>query len=125
MSNPVEKIENPEKDKDENNFSDIRMMLLISFGSALITLIIYVLWFEPLKTMRHNQVQIEQQREQLAELQETVKVSREELAKQLEQYIEDNYGDTSERDESIAKLEIYFKQQDARLSNIEEALSKF
>ena len=125
MSNPVEKVEKEEKVKEDGNFAEIRQTLLISFGSALITLIVYVLWFEPLKTMRQNQLQIEAQRVELAELKETVKVSRAELAKQLEQYIEDNYGDTSERDESIAKLEIYFKQQDARLSNIEEALSKF
>jgi len=125
MSNPVEKVETAETPESETDFSQIRQMLLISFASALITLIVYVLWFEPIKTMRQNQLQIQTQQTAIAELQDTVKVSREQLNQQMQLYIDENYGDISERDENIAKLQIYFKQQDARLSNIEEALSKF
>lgn len=125
MSNPVEKVETAETPESETDFSQIRQMLLISFASALITLIVYVLWFEPIKTMRQNQLQIQTQQAAIAELQDTVKVSREQLNQQMQLYIDENYGDISERDENIAKLQIYFKQQDARLSNIEEALSKF
>ena len=125
MSNPVEKVETAETPESETDFSQIRQMLLISFASALITLIVYVLWFEPIKTMRQNQLQIQTQQAAIAELQDTVKVSREQLNQQMQLYIDENYGDISERDENIAKLQIYFKQQDARLTNIEEALSKF
>ena len=66
-----------------------------------------------------------EQQQQLAEIKESVQVSREELTKQMQLYIDENYGDISERDENIAKLLVYFKQQDARLSNIEEALAQF
>ena len=114
-----------DKKEQNDNGSNVRQSLLISFGTALLTLVLYNLLFQPLANINKHQVQLSQHKQQLEEIKETIKVSRAELEKQVKLYIDENYGELSERDEKIAKLEIYFKQQDARLSNIEEALSKF
>jgi hypothetical protein len=115
----------PENRAEKKGFNQVRQMLLISFGSAFITLLLYVLIFEPLKDIQNNKLRLLNQQAQIESIRESIQVSRQELEAQMQLYIEENYGDVSERDENIAKLMIYFKQQDARLSNIEEALAKF
>ena len=118
-------IDNSVTDTISASGTSIRQTVLISVASSMITLLVYVFLFQPLHMIQDNQAQLETQKEALAELKQSVKISREELTLQMQDYINENYGDISERDENIAKLMIYFKQQDARLSNIEEALSKF
>ena len=108
-----------------NNSSNLRQTILVSLASSLLTVLAYALLFQPIQMIQQNRQQLEITEQQLTEIKESVQVSREELTKQMQDYIDENYGDISERDENIAKLMIYFKQQDARLSNIEEALAKF
>ena len=108
-----------------NNSSNLRQTILVSLASSLLTVLAYALLFQPIQMIQQNRQQLEITEQQLTEIKESVQVSREELTKQMQDYIDENYGDISERDENIAKLLIYFKQQDARLSNIEEALAKF
>ncbi len=115
-----------ETDKqDINSSSNLRQTILVSLASSMLTVLAYALLFQPLHLIQENKSQLELTEQQLTEIKESVKVSREELTRQMQAYIDENYGDISERDENIAKLMIYFKQQDARLSNIEEALAKF
>ena len=111
--------------QSETGSSSLRQTILISLACSLITVLAYALLFQPIQQIQQHQQQLEMQQQQLAEIKESVQVSREELTKQMQQYIDENYGDISERDENIAKLLVYFKQQDARLSNIEEALAQF
>lgn len=109
----------------ETSSSSLRQTILISLACSLLTVLAYALVFQPIQLIEQNKQQIELQQQQLAEIKESVQVSREALTNQMQLYIDENYGDISERDENIAKLLVYFKQQDARLSNIEEALAQF
>ena len=77
------------------------------------------------KDITANQLALEQYNNQITEIKQSLNVSRVELEKQVKDYIDTNYGVLSERDEKVDKLVIYFRQQDARLSNIEKALSEF
>jgi len=103
----------------------IQTSLLTSFITVALSLIIFVFGFQPLANIDQNKQNIEDVQLQLDELKAIVTVSREQLELQVRDYIDKNYGELSERDEKVDKLIIYFRQQDARLSNIEEALSKF
>ena len=111
--------------QSQNDSSNLRQTILVSLACSMLTVLAYALLFQPIQMIEQNKQQLEITEQQLSEIKESVKVSREELTKQMQDYIDENYGDISERDENIAKLMIYFKQQDARLSNIEEALAKF
>ncbi|PCJ48640.1 MAG: hypothetical protein COA74_07995 [Gammaproteobacteria bacterium] len=104
----------------------IKTSILSSLGTVLVVLAIFALWAQnPLKDIQTNKLTINTYDSQIKEIKESISVSRGELEKQVRKYIETNYGELSERDEKVDKLVIYFRQQDARLSNIEEALTKF
>lgn len=117
-------IQQPATQQSNANVT-MQQTVLISVVCSLLTILAYALLFQPLQAIQANKTEITLQKEQLTEVQESLKVSREELTKQMQGYINENYGDISKRDENIAKLIIYFKQHEARLSNIEEALAKF
>ena len=98
---------------------------LVSISCSLLTLLVYVLLFQPQQAIEANQKSLVIQAAHLDAIEAELKISRAELSAEMIRFIEQNYGDISERDENIEKLLIYFKQQDARLSNIEEALAQF
>ena len=99
--------------------------LITSFITVIFCLLTLVFWLQPIKSINQNKKSIEQYQNEIAEIRKSITISREELELQVIDYIDKNYGELSERDEKVDKLNIYFRQQDARLSNIEKALSKF
>ena len=105
--------------------STIMTSIISSVFTVLIILTILVISFQPIRTINQNKMNIETSQVQVAEIKESIDISRAELEAQVKDYIAKNYGELSERDEKVDKLLIYFRQQDARLSNIEQALSKF
>lgn len=110
--------------KPQNNPSFVQTFL-VAITCSLFTLLIYVMVFQPQQAIEANQEKLVIQAAQLNAIEEEIKISRAELSAEMTRFIEENYGDISERDEKIEKLLIYFKQQDARLSNIEQALASF
>jgi len=107
-------------ENDQQKKSIIVTSLITSLVTVIISMIIFAFWFNnaPMNSIQQNKLSIE-------EIRKSITISREELELQVRTYIDKNYGELSERDENVDKLIIYFKQQDARLLNIEKALSKF
>ena len=97
--------------------------LITSLVTVLICLAVFFFWFQ--KSIDENRLSLQQERQDIEAIKQSITVSREELELQIRDYINKNYGELSERDEKVDKLVIYFRQQDARLSNIEKALSNF
>jgi hypothetical protein len=110
-----------ESNLDKNTI--IKLSILTS--SIIIVLFLVVFTYFVKKDITANQLALQQYNNQLDEIKQSLNVSRVELEKQVKDYIDTNYGVLSERDEKVDKLVIYFRQQDARLSNIEKALTKF
>ncbi len=117
--------------KDDTNKTDDlkKSTILTSVISSLITVIliflVLLIGFQPIQQMNQNSSNITSTQKDIVAIKDSIKISREELEIQVKDYINDNYGELSERDEKVDKLLIYFRQQDSRLSNIEKALSKF
>ena len=121
VKNPDRKAINPESKQ-----LTIGTCIITSIVTVTIALGAFAFWLQkPLANIQANQQFIEQQNQETTQIKEALRISRIELEAQVRAYIDENYGVLSERDEKIDKLLIYFKQQDARLSNIEKALSKF
>lgn len=99
--------------------------LCILTSSIVVVLFLLAFTFFIKKDITANQLVMEQHNIQIEEIKQSLNVSRTELEKQVKDYIDTNYGVLSERDEKVDKLIIYFRQQDARLSNIEKALAEF
>jgi cell division protein FtsB len=99
--------------------------LCILTSSIVVVLFLVAFTFFIKKDITANQLVMEQHNIQIEEIKQSLNVSRTELEKQVKDYIDTNYGVLSERDEKVDKLIIYFRQQDARLSNIEKALAEF
>lgn len=115
---------------NKNNSDDLRKsMIQTSIISSLVTviliLIILVIGFQPIRKMNENTANIINSQKDIVAIKKSLEISRTELETQVKDYIAYNYGELSERDEKVDKLLIYFRQQDARLINIENALSKF
>lgn len=119
MANDSLEITEPNLDKS----AVIKLCVLTSSIIVILSLIAFTYLIK--KDINANQLALKQYNGQIEEIKKSVNVSRVELEKQVRDYIDTNYGVLSERDEKVDKLVIYFKQQDARLSNIEKALSKF
>ena len=117
--------------KDEaNNLDNLQKSTVVtSIISSLITVTIIVLIllfsFQPIQQMNENSSNITATQKDILAIKESIEISRKELEVQVTDYISQNYGELSERDEKVDKLLIYFRRQDSRLSNIEKALSKF
>ncbi len=105
---------------DDDEKTPFQISLITSLVTVLLVLSVFFFWFQA--KIDEN---IQQERQEIAAIKESITVSRQELEIQVRDYINKNYGELSERDEKVDKLVIYFRQQDARLSNIEKALSKF
>jgi len=99
--------------------------LCILTSSIVVVLFLLAFTFFIKKDITANYLAMEQHNIQIEEIKQSLNVSRTELEKQVKDYIDTNYGVLSERDEKVDKLIIYFRQQDARLSNIEKALAEF
>jgi len=119
-------MDNENVDVIETNI-DKRTPFQTSLMTSLITvslvLVVFFFWFQA--KIDENRLSIELEQQEIAAIKESITVSRQELELQVRDYINKNYGELSERDEKVDKLVIYFRQQDARLSNIEKALSTF
>ena len=116
-------------DKSTENTGQTNAVIRTSIISSIFTLLIIlgalILWLQPLNRIEQNKLASQNNQKQLELIKESVEISRAELELQIKDYISKNYGVLSERDEQVDKLLIYFRQQDARLNNIEKALSKF
>jgi len=124
-NNPVNKEPAIQDSTHNQQPSVLKTSLITSIVTSVVVLMIFVLVFKPLGNIKQNSNSIELQQKQLSEIKEQINVSRQELELQVRNYIDKNYGVLSERDEKVDKLVIYFRQQDARLSNIEKALATF
>lgn len=109
----------------------LQWQVLVSVLVTVLCLLLFVVWFQhskmagDLDTIVNNQRQLQEQQAELAALREQLKVAEAELENRIKNYVDQNYGYLSERDEKVDKLAIYFRQQEARLSNLEKALSNF
>ena len=115
---------------NKNNSNDLRKStiqtsIISSLVTVIVVLIIFVIGFQPIRKMNENTANIINSQKDIIAIKESLEISRTELETQVKDYIAHNYGELSERDEKVDKLLIYFRQQDARLVNIENALSKF
>ena len=124
MSDEVETTETVVETPTQDGPSMVQT-ILIAIICSLLTVLTYELVFQPQQAIEAHEEKLILQAAQLKAIEEQVKISRQELSQEMKRFVDENYGDISERDEKIEKLLIYFKQQDARLSNIEEALAKF
>lgn len=116
-------MENDNLDVIEMNDDEktpFQISLITSLVTVVLVLSVFFFWFQA--KIDKN---IQQERQEIEAIKQSITVSRQELEIQVRDYINKNYGELSERDEKVDKLVIYFRQQDARLSNIEKALSKF
>lgn len=109
----------------EQKNATILTSLITSLITVIATLLLVTLWFQPLENIKLNKQNLKQDKLQIEEIRQSITISRQDLEQQVRDYITNNYGELSERDEKVDKLLIYFRQQDARLTNIEKALSKF
>ncbi len=109
----------------EQKNATILTSLVTSLITVIATLLLVTLWFQPLENIKLNKQSLKQDKLQIEEIRKSITISRQDLEQQVRDYITNNYGELSERDEKVDKLLIYFRQQDARLTNIEKALSKF
>ena len=130
MSEETSREVTPNKDSmtaeiQSQNTPSFVQTFLVAIACSMLTLLTYILVFQPQQAIKANQEKLVIQAAHLNAIEEQIKISREELSAEMTRFIDENYGDISERDEKIEKLLIYFKQQDARLSNIEEALAQF
>ena len=127
ISRTSNKSSNESSTSDEDYYLDksavIKLCVLTSSIIVILFLIAFTFFIK--KDITANQMALEQYNNQLEDIKVSLNVSRTELEKQVKDYIDTNYGVLSERDEKVDKLVIYFRQQDARLSNIEKALSEF
>ena len=57
-------------------------------------------------------------------LQSDIRANNKQMEAATIKYFNENFGDTSKTAEDLAKLKYLFRQQDARLTNLEDALSK-
>ena len=110
---------------DDLRKSTIQTSIISSLVTVILILIILVIGFQPIRKMNENTANIINFQKDIAAIKKSLEISRTELETQVKDYIAYNYGELSERDEKVDKLLIYFRQQDARLINIENALSKF
>ena len=116
---------------DNNNQSDdlkkstIQTSIISSLVTVTLIFLILYISFQPIQKINENASNITSTQKDIVAIRESIEISRKELETQVNEYIALNYGELSERDENVDKLLIYFRQQDARLSNIEKALSKF
>ena len=118
--------ETPTELSTESNLDKNTIIKLSALTSSIIIVLFLVAFtYFVKKDITANQLALQQYNNQLGEIKQSLNVSRVELEKQVKDYIDTNYGVLSERDEKVDKLLIYFRQQDARLNNIEKALSKF
>ena len=130
MSEETSREVTPNKDSmtadiQSQNTPSFVQTFLVAIACSMLTLLTYIVVFQPQQAIKANQEKLVIQAAHLSAIEEQIKISRAELSAEMTRFIEENYGDISERDEKIEKLLIYFKQQDARLSNIEEALAQF
>ena len=110
---------------DNIKSSTIQTSIIASLITIILVIVILHISFKPIQKINENSSNIITTRNEVVAIRESIETSRKELEKQVNKYIDDNYGELSERDEKVDKLLIYFRQQDARLNNIEKALSKF
>jgi cell division protein FtsB len=103
----------------------------ISISISIFTSVLAVIfWLENtrlegyINTIEQNKSAIAEHRDKLDKLSANVKKSNENLEKQIQKYIDDNYGELSERDEAVSKLAFLLEQQESRLVNIENALKE-
>jgi flagellar motility protein MotE (MotC chaperone) len=123
MENKTEAVIESSSESYLDRSAVIKLCVLTS--SIVVVLFLVAFTFLVKKEITANQLAMEQSNIQIADIKQSLNVSRTELEKQVKDYIDTNYGVLSERDEKVDKLVIYFRQQDARLSNIEKALSEF
>ncbi|MDH4318914.1 MAG: hypothetical protein OEV64_11025 [Desulfobulbaceae bacterium] len=100
------------------------MQILIILGAILsvISLCGYTLY--RVERVNESLEAIEQNTKTISALKDEIKAGDKRIEVALIKYFDENYGDTSERAEDLAKLKVLFTQQDARLTNLENALSR-
>ena len=123
MENNTETIIESSAESSLDKSAIIKLSVLTSSIIVIVFLVAFTFFVK--KDITANQLAMEQYNSQIEEMKQALNISRTELEKQVKDYIDTNYGVLSERDEKVDKLVIYFRQQDARLSNIEKALSEF
>lgn len=120
-----EVIDNNNNQSDDLKKSTIQTSIISSLVTVTLIFLILYISFQPIQKINENASNITSTQKDIVAIRESIEISRKELETQVNEYIALNYGELSERDENVDKLLIYFRQQDARLSNIEKALSKF
>lgn len=101
---------------------DLQDVIIIGTIFSVLSLCGYTIY--RVGTINDSLKAIEQNSLEISALKDEIRANNKQIEIATIKYFNENFGDTSKRAEDLAKLKVLFTQQDARLANLEDALSR-